>query len=119
MQSVQPATPAANAFYDDAVRRLNDALAARRSRVSDATGGLSALIGALLALGSLVILGYAVVVGSRSAAFHAVGAAAIAVVLGFSLMVLLVYNYPYSGGLAVDPGPFREGVLAQYFPAHP
>src|SRR5439155_19409686 len=38
MQTVEPSTPAAHAFYDDAVSRLNDALAARRSRVTDASG---------------------------------------------------------------------------------
>ena len=119
LQSVRPTTPAAVAFYDDAVRQLNDALAARRSRVSDVSGGLSSLIAALLALGSFVILGYAVFVGSRSAGFHAIGAASIAAVLGFSLVVLIVYNFPYSGDLAVDPGPFREGVLSQYFPTPP
>jgi hypothetical protein len=63
-----------------------------------------------------VILGYVVLVGSRSAAFHAVGASAIALVLGFSLGVLLIFNYAYSGDLAVDSSPYRQGVLAQYFP---
>lgn len=117
MQSVRPNSAAASAFYDDAVRRLNDAVAARRARLSDASGGLSAMIVALLLVGSLVILGYVVFIGSTSGAFHALGAGTIAVVLGFSLVVLLSYNYPYSGDLAVDSGPFREGVLAQYFPA--
>src|SRR5262245_13607721 len=107
MEAVRPTTPAATAFYDDVVRRLNDALAARRSRVSDVSGALSAPIVSLLLLGAVVILGYAVFVGSRSAWFHALGTFAIATVLGFSLVVLLDYNFPYSGDLAVDPGPFR------------
>ena len=71
----------------------------------------------LLLLGSFVILGYVVLVGSRSAAFHAVGAGSIALVLGFTLAVLLAFNYPYSGSLAVDTKPFKSGVLAQYFPS--
>lgn len=119
LQTVQPRTPAATGFYDDAVRRLNDFLAARRARLEDASGGLSGLIVALLALGTAVILGYAVLVGSRSAGFHAVGAGAIAVVLGFSLVVLLIFNYPFSGDLAIDPGPFRDGVLAHHFTSRP
>lgn len=115
METVRPQTAAGHAFYDDSVRRLNDALAARRNRVSDASGGLSALLVGMLFLGSLLILGYAILVGSKSAAFHLIGAGAIAVVLGFSLVMLVVYDYPYSGGLAIDPGPFREGVLARFF----
>ena len=116
LQAVHPSTEASTAFYEDSVRRLNDALAFRRHRLSDAAGGLSALVVALLLIGSSVILGYAVLVGSRSAAFHAVGAGSIALVLGFSLAVLLIFNYPYSGSLAIDRAPYEGGVLAQYFP---
>jgi len=119
MQDVHPRTPAAYTFYEDSVRRLNDALAARRARIDDAAGGLSSIIAVLLLVGTLVILGYVVLVGSRSTAFHLVGAGAIAIVLGFSLVVLLTYNYPYSGDLAVDSTPFHEGALAQYFPPGP
>jgi hypothetical protein len=118
MQAAKPATPSETAFYDDAVGRLNDALAARRSRIANAAGGLSAPIVGLVLLGTFVLLGYATFVGSRSAAFHAAGAGVIAVVVGFSLVVLLTYNYPFSGSLSIDPTPFQSGVLAQYFPAH-
>jgi hypothetical protein len=106
MQAVKPATAAASAFYQDAVGRLNDVLSARRNRLADA-GGLSAPIVGLIVLGSFVILGYTVLVGSRSAAFHAAGAGAIALVVGFSLVVLIAYNYPYAGSLAIGTAPYR------------
>jgi hypothetical protein len=115
LESADPTTPAARSFYDDSVSRLNDALAARRHRISVASGELSSLVAGLLLLGTFVILGYVVLVGSRSAAFHAIGAGSIALVLGFSLAVLLLYNYPYSGDLAINPHAFQTGVLAQYF----
>jgi hypothetical protein len=115
LESADPTTPAARSFYDDSVSRLNDALAARRHRISVASGELSSLVAGLLLLGTFVILGYVVLVGSRSAAFHAIGAGSIALVLGFSLAVLLLYNYPYSGDLAISPHAFQTGVLAQYF----
>jgi hypothetical protein len=44
MEQVKPATAAASAFYQDAVARLNDVLSARRNRLADAAGGLSAPI---------------------------------------------------------------------------
>jgi Protein of unknown function (DUF4239) len=115
IQRVQPATAAASVFYQDAVGRLNDVLSARRARLADANGSLSAPIVGLVILGSLVILGYATLVGSRSPAFHAISAGALALVLGFSVVILMAYNYPYSGSLAIDPAPFQSGVLARYF----
>ena len=44
-----------------------------------------------------------------------VSASSIALVLGFSVVILMVYNFPYSGSLAIDPAPFQSGVLTQYF----
>ena len=56
MQAVKPATAAASAFYQDAVGRLNDVISARRNRLADADGGLSAPIVGLIVIGSVVIL---------------------------------------------------------------
>ena len=112
LQSVEPSSPAAVAFYDDSVRQLNRALDARRDRVGDAGGGLPWVLAALIVLGAFVILGYAVLVGSTSFWFHAVGAGTIAIVVGLSLVVLLSLSYPFSGDLAIDSGPFQTGVLA-------
>jgi Protein of unknown function (DUF4239) len=114
-QGVEPTSPSARAFYEDSVRQLNDALEARRNRLDDAAGGLPWVVGALLFVGSFVIVGYAVLVGSRSFWFHAIGAGAIALVIGMSLVVLVTLIYPFSGGLAIDPAPFRSGSLAQFF----
>jgi len=116
MQSYEPRTPSQSAFYDDSVRHLNLVLEARRDRLGASDGNdLPVLIAALIIVGSIVILGYATLVGSRSSAFHAIGAGAIAVIVGFSLVVLLTLQFPFSGGLAVDSHPFREGGLAQFF----
>ena len=114
-QGVDPRSHRAEAFYDDSVRQLNAALEARRNRLDDAGGGLPWVIGALLFVGSVVIVGYAVLVGSRSFWFHAIGAGAIALVIGMSLVVLFALVYPFSGDLAIDPGPFKAGSLAQFF----
>ncbi len=115
LQAVEPTSARTEAFFDDAVRHLNDALDARRNRLDDAEGGLPWVIVVLLLVGSLVILGYTIIIGSRSLWFHAAGAAAIALVVGLSLVVLIALVYPFSGDLAVDPEPFRSGSLAQFF----
>jgi hypothetical protein len=115
IQGVDPKSARAVAFYDDSVRQLSTVLQARRNRVDDARGGLPWVIGVLLLVGSLIIVGYTVLVGSRSFWFHAIGAGAVAVVLGLSLVVLLDLTYPFSGDLSVSSAPFRNGALAQFF----
>ena len=99
-------------FYDDAVRQLNAALIARRERLAAVEPGLPALMTLLLVTGTLVILGYATLVGSRNVWFHAIGAGSLALILAFSLVVLADLSYPFCGDLAVAPSAFRSGALA-------
>jgi Protein of unknown function (DUF4239) len=115
LQSVEPGSPAATGFYDDSVRQLNDALDARRDRLAAARGGLPVEMAALILFSSFVIVGYAVLVGSPDLWFHVLGPAAIAIIIAFSLVVLLDLSYPFSGDFTVDPEPFETGVLAQFF----
>jgi hypothetical protein len=64
----------------------------------------------------VAILSYATIVGSRSFWFHAIGAGLIAVLVSFSLVVLLGLSYAFSGSLEIEPTPFEEGVLAKFKP---
>jgi hypothetical protein len=116
LQAIEPRPGREAAFYDDAVRQLTEALGARRARLEAAKTGLPPLVAALLIVGSIVILGYAVLVGSRSFLFHAIGAGAIALIVGFSLVVLLDLSYPFAGTFSITPEQFHTGVLAQFGP---
>jgi hypothetical protein len=67
MQAARPTAGAQQSFYDDSVRRLNVVLDARRNRlVASAGRALPLVIAALILVGSVVILGYVTLVGSRS-----------------------------------------------------
>jgi len=107
------------AFYDDAVRQLNATVAARRDRLRSVDGGLPTDITLLIVFSALVIRGYAVLVGSPNYWFHALGAAAIAMVVAVSLAVLFDLSYPFSGDVAISPADFKTGTLGQYFSRPP
>ena len=114
-QKVRPASPQQTAFYDDSVRQLNDVLTARRNRLSAAGGGVPSLVLTLLLVGSIVILGYVMLVGSRSFWFHAIGACSISLVVVLSLVVLVDLSFPFSGSLNVSSDPYKTGGLAVLF----
>lgn len=114
-RTAEPRSAASVAFYNDAVRQLNASLTARRDRLRAVSGGIPGAIGALLLFSALVIVGYAVLVGSPNYWFHALGAAAIAVVIAVSLVVLVDLSYPFSGSVAIAPNDFTSGPLAQFF----
>ena len=115
-RSVEPRTTTETAFYDDATRQLNDALDARRNRIHTAQGGLPLDISILIMFSSLVIVAYAVLVGSPSFGFHVLGPIAIASVIAISLVVLGDLTYPFSGDFAISPESFQTGALEQFFP---
>jgi hypothetical protein len=115
LRSVHPNSPEEPAFYDDAVSQLNTALGARQDRIESAAGGIPGVIMILLLFNTFVIVAYAVFVGSPNFWFHALGPAAIAVVVAVSLVVLLDLSYPFTGSVTVSPEGFKTGVLAQFF----
>jgi Protein of unknown function (DUF4239) len=114
-QTVKTSTHEQTAFYDDAVSQLNNALVARRDRLKSVGGGLPRDIVILLLFSAFVIIGYAVLVGSPNYWFHAIGPAAIAMVVAVSLVVLFDLSYPFSGDVAIAPSDFKAGTLEQYF----
>jgi hypothetical protein len=114
-RTVKPTSHVETAFYDDAVRQLNDALDARRNRLETAGGGLPRDIAALILFSSFVIIAYAVLVGSPNFWFHVLGPAAIAMVVAISLVVLVDLTYPFSGDVAITPDDFKTGALQQFF----
>ena len=113
-RTVAPSSAGQTAFYDDAVRQLNDALDARRNRIQTAVGGLPWDIAALILFSSFVVVAYAVLVGSPSYWWHLLGPAAIAAVVVVSLVVLVDLSYPFSGDFAIPPDDFQSGALEPF-----
>ena len=114
-RTVEPTTPEQTAFYDDAVRQLNETLDARRNRIESAVGWLPWDIAALILFSSFVVVAYSLVIGSPSYWFHLLGPAAIASVLAVALIVLVDLSYPFSGDFAIPPDDFQTGALKAFF----
>jgi hypothetical protein len=90
-------------------------LESRSNRLSASDGNdLPALVAAPILVGAMVILGYATLVDSRTTALHAIGAGAIALVVGFWLVLLLCVQFRFSGNVAVSSQPLRERTLAPF-----
>jgi hypothetical protein len=115
LRTVNPKSPQEVAFYNDAVTQLGTALSARQDRLQSVAGGIPNIIMVLLLFNTLVILAYAIFVGSPKFWFHVLGPAAIAVVVAVSLVVLVDLSYPFSGSVTVSNDSFKAGELAQFF----
>jgi hypothetical protein len=111
-----PRTDAENVYYSDLVSSLNDASTSRRARLAASDEGLPGLLGALIVAGAVVFVPLTYLFGIRrpAAQFAFVGFCGTLVAVGLFLTVVL--DRPFAGGLGLDPGAFRQGALARYWP---
>ena len=116
LQNYQPSSVSQRVFDQDAVGRVNDLAAARRERLNDAEEGMPPTFEVLLIGGAVLVLVFTFLFGVRSARVHAAMAIAIAVLLGFNLLVALVLQYPFSGDVTISNAPYTTGALTVFAP---
>ncbi|WP_030207415.1 DUF4239 domain-containing protein [Streptomyces sp. NRRL S-87] len=116
LQAYEPTTSRTQTFYEEAAARLNDAAAQRRARVTMAERQLPGLLQVLVYGGALVILPLTFLFGLRSLRMQLLFVSAVAALIGFSLLLVLVLDRPFAGELSVSPNPYKEGALAQFWP---
>ncbi|WP_327257237.1 bestrophin-like domain [Streptomyces sp. NBC_01244] len=116
LQAYDPKTARDQAFYEQAVTRLNDAAAMRRERINIATIELPVLLQVLVYGGALVIILLTSLYGLRSLKMQFLFVASVAGLIGFSLLLVLVLDRPFVGDLTVSPEPFKESSLSPFWP---
>ncbi|MFG2875155.1 DUF4239 domain-containing protein [Streptomyces sp. NPDC048337] len=115
LQAYDPNSARDQAFYGEAVSRLNEAAAMRRERINIATTELPVLLQVLVYGGALVIILLTFLYGLRSLKMQFLFVATVAGLIGFSLLLVLVLDRPFAGDLNVSPQPFKESTLAQFW----
>lgn len=106
IQNQQPATPAAVARYDEAVRAGDQVGSSRRQRLNQAADGIPALLWATLILGGAITVGFAFLFGMKSTVTHALVMFSLTLLIGGLLLVIYEMNFPFSG-IRVGPESFE------------
>ncbi|MCX5377661.1 DUF4239 domain-containing protein [Streptomyces sp. NBC_00091] len=117
LQAYEPTDARTQTFYEEAAASLNDAAGQRRERIDLATTELPTLLQVLVFGGALVLIPLTFIYGLRSLRMQLLFVASVAALIGFSLLLVLVLDRPFAGELSVDPSPFREGALVQFWQA--
>ncbi|MEU5436057.1 DUF4239 domain-containing protein [Streptomyces sp. NPDC020719] len=115
LQSYEPATEREKAFYGQTVADLNGVVAQRRSRIAQSGQELPPLLQVLVYGGALLIIPFTFLYGNTSRRAQLFFVGSVAALIGFSLLLVLVLDRPFAGDLSVDPGPYRQGALAQFW----
>ncbi|WP_189945889.1 bestrophin-like domain [Streptomyces roseolus] len=115
LQSYEPRGAREEVFYEEAVAHLNDVAAQRRARITMAEQELPPLLQVLAFGGALVLIPLTFLYGMRRLRIQLLFVAAVAALIGFSLLLVLVLDRPFAGDLSVSPAPYKEGALARYW----
>lgn len=106
------ATASSDPFYGQTLARLNDLVVARRVRLDDANVGLPVVFQVLLLLGAVLALATTFHFKPFGERIQVAMIGAASALVGTAMLVALVLDYPYSGGISVSSAPFREAALA-------
>jgi Protein of unknown function (DUF4239) len=116
LQRYDPVGTSAGAFYNEVSSKLDDVIADRRQRLRYGGYGLPGVLEVLLVGGAFMIIGFLYFFGTRSERVHLLMSGAVAALLAFNLLLALMLEHPFAGGVAVDRTTFRQGELAQFWP---
>ncbi|MDQ3739310.1 MAG: DUF4239 domain-containing protein [Actinomycetota bacterium] len=94
-------------------RAVADLVDARRERLHAAEATLPSTAMMLLFGGGVLTLGFVVAFAGAASRVNAAMVVSFSVLLGFSLLVALLLDHPFSGDVAVSPEPLFEDALAR------
>ncbi|QDQ09253.1 DUF4239 domain-containing protein [Streptomyces spectabilis] len=115
LNSFEPRTEREKAFYRETISDINKVVAERRARITKAQQSLPGLFKVLAYGGALVIIPLTFLYGNKSTRVRLLFVGSVAALVGFSLLLVLVLDHPFSGGITVSPDAYKEGALAKFW----
>jgi hypothetical protein len=107
LQRYAPRGPTESAFYDSAVGRLDDLVAARRDRLRHATQSLPGPFQVLIFGGAFAVSSLLWFFSIPSLRMQTALVIVVATLIGFNLLIAALLDHPFSGDLAVSTAPFE------------
>lgn len=100
-------TPREQILFEQSLEDVNALEAARRVRLDDSSETVSPLLWAVLIVGAVLTVGFALLFGVRSFWSHVVIAAPLAVLTAMVLATIVELSHPFSGAAAIGPDAFE------------
>lgn len=104
----EPKTEKEKIFFSESIPKLYDLREARRIRIVESRDGLQPVMWFILAFGALATVSFTFFFGSDIFSAHVVMASILAVVIALILLAVLCFEFPFTGGIKVEPEVFRE-----------
>jgi hypothetical protein len=108
IQGLNVQGPAQEAFLNSMLTQVDDVGKERQQRLELSGQNVPAILWLAAILASAVTLGFCLLFGIKSARLHYIMVASVAILIGTTLVLILVLEYPFSGTVAVRPTSFEH-----------
>jgi hypothetical protein len=112
VQGVEPRTDAQDALRTQALAELDEVEEGRVLRLVLVREGLPSILWVVLVVGGALTIAFPFLFGIDAAWLHAATVAGLTVLVSLILYVIGVLDYPFGGGVGVQPYPFEEVLRA-------
>jgi len=115
LRSYEPSTSGQTAFFEEALRALHSVHVARHVRLDASRESLPGVLQAFIILGAIVLIVFLYFVRAKSRRVHTIMVVALAAMLGFTVILVVILDHPFSGDIAVRSDHFSGGSLNVFF----
>lgn len=112
VQDFQPRTDAQSDLYSEALSELDELEANRELRLLAVNEGIPYVVWVVLVTGGVLTVVFAYLFGIEPAWLHTVAVAGLALIVSLVLHVIGVLDYPFNGGVQVQPEGFEQVLRA-------
>jgi uncharacterized membrane protein YraQ (UPF0718 family) len=106
-ENVEVRTKAEQVKYAEALDRMNELEDARNARLVKAGDGIPFVLWGVLAVGGILVVGFAYLFGLENTLVHMLMVGALALLISSVLFTIGVLEYPFSGDVRVSPEAFE------------
>jgi ABC-type Co2+ transport system permease subunit len=108
-------TPNQQEFISSEAAQLGQLVSLRSRRLDFVNQGIPTVLWIAMMVGGIVTIGFAPMFGLERGALHSLMVGSLTALVGVLFFVAVVINYPFAGGVAVEPAPF-DRVVADFSP---
>lgn len=101
-------------FFEESVRKLNELGNLRTIRLIDSKLGVNPILWLVLLFGGVTTIIFTFLFGAESIRAQIVMATLLAVLIFLLLFTILLFDFPFTGGIRISPDAFNEVLLGRY-----
>jgi hypothetical protein len=112
VQDYEPHTDAQGGLYDESLAEMDELEANREFRLLAVNEGIPYIVWVVLVSGGALTVAFTYLFGMETVWLHVVAVAGLAMLVSLILHVIGVLDYPFNGGVQVQPDAFERVLSA-------